>query len=71
MASTLLRENQNGFREEKNTLAQILALRRLIEEVKNNLTAVLCIVDLKKTVYFDSIHRGAMMKILIGLQCPS
>ncbi|KAJ8337946.1 hypothetical protein SKAU_G00369120 [Synaphobranchus kaupii] len=38
-----LRENQNGFREGRTTVAQIFALRRIIEEVKrNNLTAVLC-----------------------------
>ena len=48
-----LRENQN-FRGERTTLAQILALRRLIEEVKkNNLTAVLCFIDFKA---FDSIY---------------
>ena len=58
-----LRENQNGFREERTTLAQILVLRRIIAEVKkNNLTAVLCFIDFKKA--FDSIHRGTMMKIL-------
>ena len=41
-----LRDNQNGFREGKTTLAQILAIRRIIEEVKrNNLAAVLCFID--------------------------
>ena len=64
-----LRENQNGFREERTTAAQILALRRLIEEVKkNNLTAVLCFIDFKKA--FDSIHRGTMMKILKAYGVP-
>ena len=64
-----LRENQNGFREERNTLTQILALRRLIEEVKkNNLTAVLCFIDFKKA--FDSIHRGTMIKILKAYGVP-
>ena len=44
-------------------MAQILALRRLIEEVKrNNLTAVLCFIDFKKA--FDSIHRGTMVGFL-------
>ncbi|KAJ4929967.1 hypothetical protein JOQ06_018983 [Pogonophryne albipinna] len=43
------RENQNGFREGRTTAAQILALRRMIEEVKkDNLTAVLCFIDFKK-----------------------
>ena len=47
-----------------------MALRRLIEEVKkNNLTAVLCFIDFKKA--FDSIHRGAMMKILKAYGVPS
>ena len=48
-----LRGAQNGFRKGRSTVAQILALRRLIEEVKrNNLTAVLCFVDFHKP--FDS-----------------
>ena len=58
-----LRENQNGFREGRTTTIQILALRRMIEEVKkDNLSAVLCFIDFKKA--FDSIHRGMMVKIL-------
>ena len=45
-----LRENQNGFREGRATVSHILALRRIIEEVKkNNLTAALCFIDLKKS----------------------
>ena len=43
--------------EGRTTLDKILALRRIIEEVKrNNLAAVLCFIDFKKA--FDSIHRG-------------
>ncbi|KAJ8347957.1 hypothetical protein SKAU_G00265460 [Synaphobranchus kaupii] len=64
-----LREDQNGFREGRTTVAQIFALRRIIEEVKrNNLTAVLCFVDFRKA--FDSIHRGVMMKILKAYDVP-
>ena len=64
-----LRENQNGFREGRTTLAQILALRRIIEEVKrNNLSAVLCFIDFRKA--FDSVHRGMMMKILKAYDVP-
>ena len=64
-----LRDNQNGFREGRTTVSQILALRRIIEEVKgNNLTAVLCFIDFKKA--FDSIHRGVMMKILKAYGVP-
>ena len=65
----LLRKNQNGFREGRTTTSQILALRRMIEEVKkNNLTAVLCFIDFKKA--FDSIHRGMMLKILKAYNIP-
>ena len=64
-----LRDNQNGFREGRTTLAQILALRRIIEEVKrNNLAAVLCFIDFKKA--FDSVHRGMMMRILKAYDVP-
>ena len=60
---THLRENHNGFREGRATISQILALRRIIEEVKkNNLTAGLCFIDFKKA--FDSINREVMMTIL-------
>ena len=64
-----LRCAQNGFRKGRSTVAQILALRRLIEEVKrNNLTAVLCFIDFRKA--FDSIHRGVMIKILRAYGVP-
>lgn len=64
-----LRPNQNGFRPRRSTTAHILALRRIIEEVKrNNLKAVLLFVDFSKA--FDSIHRGKMMKILRAYGIP-
>ena len=64
-----LRVNQNGFRPERTTVAQILAVRRIIEGVKaNNLKAVLTFIDFKKA--FDSIHRGKMMKILKAYGIP-
>ncbi|CAK6977732.1 uncharacterized protein LOC114950604 [Scomber scombrus] len=64
-----LRESQNGFRKGRSTTAQILALRRMIEEVKkDNLTAVLCFIDFKNA--FDSIHRGTMVKILKAYGVP-
>jgi len=64
-----LRVNQNGFRPKRTTVSQILALRRIIEEVKkNNLPAVLTFIDFKKA--FDSIHRRKMMKILKAYGIP-
>jgi hypothetical protein len=65
-----LRDNQNGFRVGRTTVAQILALRRIIEEVrKNNLSAILTFIDFKKA--FDSIHRGKMMRILKAYGIPA
>lgn len=54
---------------ERTTVAQILALRRIIEEVKkNNFTAVLFFTDFKKA--FDSIDQGIMLKILKAYGVP-
>ena len=66
----LLRLNQNGLRVGRSTTAQVLALRCLIEGVKQkNLTAVITFVDFKKA--FDSIHRGKLMKILRAYGIPA
>ena len=59
----LLRKNQNGFRAGRSTLSQILALRRIIEEITNcNKEAVFIFVDFSKA--FDSIDRNKMFDIL-------
>ena len=59
-----LRPNQNGFRPNRSTSSHILALRRIIEGVKQNkLPAVITFVDFRKA--FDSVHRAKMMKILM------
>lgn len=64
-----LRYNQNGFRPKRTTVAQILALRRIIEGVKaNHLPAVIAFIDFKKA--FDSIHRAKMMRILKAYGIP-
>ena len=55
-----LRINQNGFRPERTTTSQILALRRLIEGIKDkNLSAIITFIDFKKA--FDTIHRGKLI----------
>jgi len=59
----ILRFNQNGFRPSRSTSSQVLALRRLIEEVKNhNIEAVITFIDFRKA--FDSVNRKKMFKIL-------
>ena len=65
----LLRFNQNGFRQGRGTVGQILALRRLLEGVQaRKLPAVLTFVDFRKA--FDSIHRVKMCKILSSYGIP-
>ena len=59
----ILRRNQNGFRKGRSTLPQILALRRIIEEINiANRKAALVFADFSKA--FDSINRSAMLHIL-------
>jgi hypothetical protein len=59
----ILRRNQNGFRKGRSTIAQILALRRIVEEMNNgNKELTIVFVDFKKA--FDSIHREVMFEIL-------
>ena len=65
----LLRPNQNGFRTGRTTISQILALRRMIEGIKEfNLKAVITFIDFKKA--FDMVHRGMMLKILEAYGIP-
>ena len=64
-----LRNNQNGFRPGRSTTTHILALRRLIEEVRSrNSKAVIVFIDFKKA--FDSVHRVKMLKILKAYGIP-
>ena len=65
----LLRNNQNGFRQEITTVGQILAIRRILEGVKSkNILVVFTFIDFKKA--FDSVHRGEMIKILRSYGIP-
>ena len=59
----ILRINQNGFRRGRSTLAQILSLRRVVEEIRNsNREMALVFVDFRKA--FDSINRDTLFEIL-------
>ena len=64
-----LRPNQCRFRENRSTIEQILALRRILEGVnEKNLSAIVTFIDFKKA--FDTIHRGKMLKILKAYGIP-
>ena len=59
----ILRKNQNGFRTNRSTSRQILALRRIIEGVKaTNIPAILLFIDFSKA--FDSIDSAKMRSII-------
>ena len=56
---------KNGFRKGRSTTPQILALRRLIEELKiSNKQTYIVFVDFSKA--FDSVNRKAMLHILLN-----
>ena len=66
----LLRPNQNGFRPRRSVSSHLLALRRIIEELRNHKKeAVITFIDFKKA--FDSIDRSKMLKILVAYGIPS
>ena len=66
----LLRPNQKGFRPGRSTSSQPLALRKIIEEMRNHKKeAVITFIDFKKA--FDSIDRSKMLKILVAYGIPS
>ena len=59
----LLRHNQNGFRQNRTPVGQIIAIRRIIEGVNSmNLTAIITFIDFKEA--FDFIHRYKIAKVL-------
>lgn len=64
-----LRKNQNGFRQGRGTLEQILCFRRLIEGAQRGDPRLISIfVDFKKA--FDSIDRTCMFAIVIAYGIP-
>jgi hypothetical protein len=64
-----LKGNQSGFRPGRSTTTQVLALRRIIEEVKkNHLPAVMVFIDFCKA--FDSINHQTMFAILRAYDIP-
>ena len=66
----LLSWTQCGFRKSRSTLSNILALRRIIEGLKDqNLPLALLFIDFSKA--FDSIHRERMFQILEAYGVPS
>ena len=66
----LLHPNQNGFHHGRSTSSHLLALRRIIEELRNHKKeAVITFIDFKKA--FDSIDRSKMLKILAAYGIPS
>ena len=59
----LLTYLQNGFRRGRSTSAQILSLRRIVEETRNaNREMTLVFVDFRKA--FDTINRNTLFEIL-------
>ena len=65
----LLRPNHNGFRQKRTTVGHILAIRRILEGIKDkNLPAIFAFIDFKKAC--DSIHRGKMAKVLRSYGIP-
>jgi len=65
----ILRPNQNGFRQSRSTTSHILALRRIVEELKNfDKELVVVFIDFRKA--FDCINRSKMFKILEAYGVP-
>jgi hypothetical protein len=66
----VLRPNQNGFRQGRSTSSHLLALRRIVEELKNHdMEAVLTFIDFRKA--FDSVDRVKMFQILEAYGIPA
>ena len=65
----ILRNSQNGFRPGRGTVPHILALRRILEGIRDRkLPATIIFIDFKKA--FDSIDRDNMFEILKAYGVP-
>ena len=65
----MLWPNQNGFRKGRFTTSHILALHRIVEELKNDdMEAVLTFINFRNA--FDSINQGRMLQILKAYGIP-
>ena len=65
----VLQPNRNGFRQGRSTTAHILALRRIVGELKNHkMEAIITFIDFRKA--FDSINRDRMFEILEAYGIP-
>jgi hypothetical protein len=64
-----LRYEQNGFRPQRGTVTQVLALRRILEESRIRQSSLICVfVDFRKA--FDSVSRAAIPLVLRTHQVP-
>ena len=69
MLDPYLRCEQNGFRQKRGTLAQILAIRRIVEESQtHHVDLVAVFVDFRKA--FDSVSRKCIPKVLKAYNVP-
>ena len=65
----MLRPDQNGFQKGRSATSHILALHRIVDELKtHDMEAILTFIDFRKA--FDSIDRGRMFQILIAYGIP-
>lgn len=66
----LLRHNQNGFRPGRSTAQQVLALRRLIEEISSVKDKKLITVFVDFSKAFDSVDWNYIENILLAYDVP-
>ena len=65
-----LRPNQNGFRPLRSTSQQVLALRRLIEEINSTKDGKLAAIFIDFSKAFDSVDWNYIENILLAYDVP-